>query len=90
MIVVLALIMRQKIISLSLDTYELASKKANFSAWVRRKLMEEVEIVPIDKVMYGSYCLICETTYQNSTKFLMESHYCRTCNERCSFIGVLE
>jgi len=82
--------MRQKLITLCPTSFELAGKKANFSAWVRRKLMEEVKVVTIEKVMYGSHCNICEVTYQNSTKFLMECHYCRTCNEKCSFIGVLE
>jgi len=57
--------MRQKIISLSLDTYELASKKANFSAWVRRKLLEEV---PKENLWYDYYCSICEyySKYQTS------------------------
>jgi hypothetical protein len=82
--------MRQKIISLSLDTYELASKKANFSAWVRRKLMEEVETVTIAKKMYGAYCFKCDVMYQNSIEFMMESHYCKKCNTRCKFAGELE
>ena len=82
--------MRQKIISLSLDTYELASKKANFSAWVRRKLLDEVEVVTIAKKMYGAECIICEVTYQNSISFMMEHHYCKTCNQPCKFVGVLE
>ena len=71
--------MRQKIISLSLDTYELASKKANFSAWVRRKLLEEVPKVDL---WYGYYCSTCRTTsrYQKSrvlgVKLSQDCHEC--------------
>jgi hypothetical protein len=62
--------MRQKIISLSLDTYELASKKANFSAWVRRKLLEEQGIKEISE-QKSVYCQICGCEYPNYHEMLL-------------------
>jgi hypothetical protein len=62
--------MRQKIISLSLDTYELASKKANFSAWVRRKLLEEQGIEVI-KDQRSHYCPSCGSEYPNYHQMLL-------------------
>jgi len=62
--------MRQKIISLSLDTYELASKKANFSAWVRRKLLEEQGIKDISD-QRSHFCPKCGTEYENYRAMLM-------------------
>ena len=35
--------MRQKLITLCPNSWELAMKKTNFSQWVRSKLLEEVE-----------------------------------------------
>jgi len=55
--------MRQKIISLSLDTYELASKKANFSAWVRKKLIEEAGNIDY---RYEYQCEMCERSFFRS------------------------
>ena len=81
--------MRQKIISLSLDTYELASKKANFSAWVRRKLMEEVETVTIVEKIYGAYCKACDISYTNKLSFMVEHQYCKKCNQKCEYVGEL-
>ena len=71
--------MRQKIISLSLDTYELASKKANFSAWVRRKLLEEQGIQSIAmniKDERSHYCSKCGCEYPNYKQMLLcECHW---------------
>jgi hypothetical protein len=36
--------MRNKLITLCLNSYELAQKKPNFSQWVRNKLLDEVAI----------------------------------------------
>jgi predicted N-acyltransferase len=62
--------MRQKIISLSLDTYELASKKANFSAWVRRKLLEEQGFKNISD-QRSHYCSECGSEYPNYKEMLL-------------------
>ena len=82
--------MRQKLITLCPTSFELAGKKANFSAWVRRNLMEERKTVTIAKKMYGAYCIKCDITYQNSISFMMENHYCGKCNIRCRFEGELD
>ena len=67
--------MRQKIISLSLDTYELASKKANFSAWVRRRLLEEVGMKQIPD-QRSHYCPKCGCEYEGYKEMLMcECHW---------------
>ncbi len=86
----LALNMRQKIISLSLDTYELASKKANFSAWVRRKLLEEVEIPPEEVILYGMYCPKCILNFQHPNIAVAKTYKCKFCNGETEFDGVIE
>jgi len=42
--------MRQKLITLCPNSFELAQKKLNFSEWVRSKLLEEgnIEVKPIE------------------------------------------
>jgi dimeric dUTPase (all-alpha-NTP-PPase superfamily) len=85
--------MRQKIISLSLDTYELASKKANFSAWVRRKLMEEQQIVEEKKEsrpLYQSLCGPCDKYYQHYQDFMMQNKYCDICHTLTVYLGLIE
>jgi hypothetical protein len=79
--------MRQKIISLSLDTYELASKKANFSAWVRRKLLEEVKEAEIE---YGAYCDRCDITFARIYKSSMLHYNCDKCGNMTTYLGELE
>ena len=91
---VLGVIMRPINVSLCSTTWELAKEKANFSGWVRRKLMEEKEKAsPSDhkaQILFGAYCKICDITYQNTTAFIMEFHHCDICNERCEYLGELE
>ena len=83
--------MRQKIISLSLDTYELASKKANFSAWVRRKLLDEQRIIAKANQkghqMYESYCEPCELWYDSSVEEKMLYFMCHECDNKCKYMG---
>jgi len=79
MIHVLALNMRQKIISLSLDTYELASKKANFSAWVRRKLLEEVETITKWYAYECSRCKYMSHYQKNRVLGVMKVQDCQEC-----------
>ena len=79
--------MRQKIISLSLDTYELASKKANFSAWVRRKLLEEVKEA---EIRYGAYCKQCDVTYMNRYNSSIIYMMCDKCGGKTEYLGAVE
>ena len=83
--------MRQKIISLSLDTYELASKKANFSAWVRRQLLQE-QVNHIDqpkfrKQMYECVCNNCDLYYDSSLEEKMLAFICHECRKTCEYLG---
>jgi len=71
--------MRPINVTLCSTTWELAKEKANFSAWVRRKLIEENK--PLDK-WYDYYCSICEITsqYQASRVLGVRSHQdCNIC-----------
>jgi len=79
--------MRQKIISLSLDTYELASKKANFSAWVRRKLLEEV---PDARIFYGAYCSACDYHFTHPFDLKMKDYSCKFCEGETEFLGEVQ
>ncbi|GAH83200.1 unnamed protein product [marine sediment metagenome] len=83
--------MRQKIISLSLDTYELASKKANFSAWVRRKLLEETVNHqlkhPSRKQMYECVCEPCDLYYDSAIEDMMLAFVCHECKKPCKYLG---
>jgi len=82
--------MRQKIISLSLDTYELASQKANFSAWVRRKLLEEVKF----SVVKREYeCTMCGHKFfmgPNSVTGITLTEDCHECGKSAYKTGVTE
>jgi DNA-directed RNA polymerase subunit RPC12/RpoP len=52
--------MRQKLITLCPTSFELAGRKANFSAWVRRKLLEEVKFTD---VRYEYQCTTCNAKF---------------------------
>jgi lipoate synthase len=83
--------MRQKIISLSLDTYELASKKANFSAWVRKKLMDEARSHQMKhqsrRQMYEAVCEPCDLWYDSSIEEKMLMFMCHECGKTCKYMG---
>ena len=82
--------MRQKLITLCPTSFELAGKKANFSAWVRRKLLEDqVRVVDTPSVLFGAYCEVCDITYQNPHAWKMEGFECTTCAQFCEFLGEL-
>ena len=52
--------MRPINVSLDSTTWELAKGKANFSGWVRRKLLEEVKFTHI---MYEYQCNVCDAKF---------------------------
>tara|TARA_R110000803_G_scaffold27927_1_gene64906 strand:+ start:59 stop:298 length:240 start_codon:yes stop_codon:yes gene_type:complete len=79
--------MRQKLITLCPTSFELAGKKANFSAWVRRKLMEEAQLTTYQ---YGSYCKKCDVTTGNGNKELMMYYKCVTCRIDGEYLGAIE
>ena len=90
---ILGRIMRQKLITLCPTSFELAGRKANFSAWVRRKLMEEQTIADKKKEsrpLYQSNCVKCDKYYQHYEDFIMQNKYCDICHTRCTYLGLIE
>lgn len=82
--------MRHKTITLCLNSFEIASKKANFSGWVRRKLLEEQEIeqiVEVNPIMYEAICEPCDIVYANKLPFMVEHQFCKKCHQKCVYLG---
>ena len=52
--------MRPINVSLDSTTWELAKGKANFSGWVRRKLLEEVKF---SEMVYQYQCTMCNHSF---------------------------
>tara|TARA_R110002110_G_C13310836_1_gene705268 strand:- start:744 stop:995 length:252 start_codon:yes stop_codon:yes gene_type:complete len=83
--------MRQKLITLCPTSFELAGKKANFSAWVRRKLMEEQKIKDYEYVpLYAMYCKPCNEQFHHPNIAMAETYKCRFCLEDTEFQGLVE
>ena len=85
--------MRQKLITLCPTSFELAGRKANFSAWVRRKLMDEqrsVEEKEESRPLYQSHCVKCNIFYQHYQDFMMQHKYCDVCHSHCAYLGLIE
>jgi len=82
--------MRQKLITLCPTSFELAGKKANFSAWVRRKLLEDqVRVIDTPSVLYGAYCEYCDMTYQNPHEDALIAFKCTKCWKDTDYLGEL-
>ena len=82
--------MRHKTITLCLNSFEIASKKANFSGWVRRKLLEEKGIDEDHEekpIMFEAICEPCDVVYANKLDFMVERKYCERCHKRCVYLG---
>jgi len=90
--------MRQKLITLCPNTFEIAQKMPNFSKWVREQLSASVEsereqdrlTLEIPQILYESYCPQCDLHYRNHKEFLMEVHYCPKCFNKCEYKGAIE
>jgi len=85
--------MRQKLITLCPTSFELAGRKANFSSWVRRKLMDEQQIVEKkeeSRPLYQAYCKDCDKYYQHYQDFMMNTKYCNYCHLKCDYLGLIE
>jgi len=79
--------MRPINVTLCSTTWELAKQKANFSGWVRRKLIEENK--PLDK-WYDYYCSICEhySKYQASRVLgVLKVQDCGICGQTAMLNG---
>jgi len=79
--------MRQKLITLCPNSFEIAQKKPNFSAWVRKKLLEDVPLMS-DGTIYRYQCRICKKT----TDFLSQEMLwqCNMCNVEMVFLELVE
>jgi hypothetical protein len=85
--------MRPINVTLCSTTWELAKQKANFSAWVRRKLADEQRIAVKEeesRPLYQSHCVDCDKYYQHYQDFMMQTKYCNICHEKCKFLGLIE
>lgn len=82
--------MRPINVTLCSTTWELAKEKANFSGWVRRKLIEEQRLRSIPKQMHHSYCEKCDITFTNPSIEKMQDYTCSKCWSKCEYLGVDE
>ena len=88
---VLGVFMRPINVSLCSTTWELAKEKANFSEWVRKKLMEEKGIdndLDEKRPMYQAYCEPCDIIFSNPNAFMVEHQYCTKCHKQCKYMGL--
>jgi len=76
--------MRQKLINLCLNSFELAAKKENFSQWVRQKLLEEADL---PKPEHLFKCRACNYERVYPTKAMRP---CPTCGFRLSLIPIIQ
>ena len=76
--------MRQKLITLCPNSFEIAQKKHNFSAWVRLKLLEEVpEVVDKRQFSYHYQCPLCKDYV------IEEIRHARDC-QKCKYAMVFK
>lgn len=88
---VLAKNMRQKLITLCPTSFELAGKKANFSAWVRRQLLQEQHDRDYSyQPLYGMYCKPCDEQFHHPNEAMANRYKCRFCNADTEFQGLVE
>jgi phage FluMu protein Com len=71
-------LMRHKTITLCLNSFEVASRMNNFSAWVRRKLLEDQEFEAKIVTYYVYKCPLCKVINR------FETRYARNC-EQCAY-----
>ena len=83
--------MRPINVTLCSTTWELAKQKANFSGWVRRKLMDEQRKQQKQglglKTMYESFCEPCDLWYDSSIEEKMLMFMCHECGKTCKYMG---
>ena len=85
--------MRQKMITLDPTSWEIASKKKNFSGWVRAKLKEEAAMIA-EKTEnlpeWWAYCEPCDLSASHTNRWLVEHKYCPKCYNNMDFKGMVE
>ena len=80
--------MRQKMITLCPNSFEIAQKKDNFSAWVRTKLLEEqMPEVTKDPIFHKYQCPLCKIKQEKETRY---ARNCSFCKYPMKYLGVVE
>ena len=78
--------MRQKLITLCPNSFELALKIDNFSAWVRNKLLEEGSMADKSKYRYEYKCPVCKGTTFRDARY---ANKCVPCNYPNDYVGAV-
>jgi len=76
--------MRQKLITLCPNSFEIAQKKPNFSAWVREKLLEEKPKADELYLKFRYKCPLCKIDPLFTTR---RPRTCHKCNYAMKFEG---
>ena len=82
--------MRPVNVSLDSTTWELAKQKANFSGWVRRKLMEEIKFPVVKREYECSSCKYLFFMGPNSVSGITMVEDCHECGGTSYKTGVTE
>jgi len=79
--------MRHKMITLCLNSFEIAQKMPNFSSWVRKKILEDVPVFS-DGTIYRYQCEFCK----KKTDFLSQemNWRCNMCHGEMVFLELVE
>jgi len=78
--------MRHKMITLCLNSFEIAQKMPNFSSWVRKKILEDVPIMSKGTI-YRYECRICKQKRDFLTQEM--AWECNKCNVPLDFVTVI-
>jgi DNA-directed RNA polymerase subunit RPC12/RpoP len=76
--------MRQKLITLCPNSFELAQKKPNFSQWVRNKLLEEGGSIEKEALMHRYKCPLCT---REELDVIRRARNCNKCDYAMLFKG---
>lgn len=79
--------MRHKMITLCLNSFEIAQKMPNFSAWVRKKILEESNMITNDPIFHLYQCPVCIIKVESEQRF---ARHCSLCNYPMKYKGVKE
>jgi len=76
--------MRQKLITLCPNSFEIAQKKPNFSKWVRTKLLEEPFDLVKEDILYRYRCPLCT---REELDVVRRARNCTKCDYAMQFKG---
>lgn len=82
--------MRHKMITLCLNSFEIAQKMPNFSAWVREKILEERDAATKDDPLGWRFeykCPICNQSKDFPSQDM--AWRCNLCNVAMDFVRVI-